>query len=125
MKRAGFAWWLAEVAETALNLSSQGAHHSGPGSEHAKLDGFAVASARQMNLPVRIVILTMHNDELHFNEAINLGVQGYVIKTAPPLKSLTVSVGNCRARVFQPGTIFLLIDSPPPRHPDQQLVRSR
>lgn len=45
------------------------------------LDGFAVARrARQMNLPVRIVILTMHNDELHFNEAISLGIQGYIIK---------------------------------------------
>jgi DNA-binding NarL/FixJ family response regulator len=46
-----------------------------------KLDGFSVARrARQMNLPVRIVILTMHNDELHFNEAISLGIQGYIIK---------------------------------------------
>jgi DNA-binding NarL/FixJ family response regulator len=45
------------------------------------LDGFAVAQrARQMKLPVRIIILTMHKDELHFNEAINLGIQGYLIK---------------------------------------------
>jgi DNA-binding NarL/FixJ family response regulator len=45
------------------------------------LDGFAVAQrAQQMKLPVRIIILTMHKDELHFNEAINLGIQGYLIK---------------------------------------------
>ena len=45
------------------------------------LDGFAVAQrAQQKKLPVKIIILTMHKDELHFNEAINLGVQGYVIK---------------------------------------------
>ena len=33
-----------------------------------------------MKLPVRIIILTMHKDELHFNEAINLGIHGYLIK---------------------------------------------
>lgn len=44
-------------------------------------DGFAVAEqVRQMNLPVKIVILTMHKDELHFNRAVDLGVSGYVIK---------------------------------------------
>src|SRR5229473_2457978 len=46
-----------------------------------KLDGFSIARrVQQMKLPVRIIILTMHRDELHFNEAINLGIQGYVIK---------------------------------------------
>jgi len=45
------------------------------------LDGFAVARlVREMKLPVKLIILTMHNDELHFNEAINLGIQGYVLK---------------------------------------------
>jgi len=46
-----------------------------------ELDGFAVAHrVQQKKLPVKIVILTMHKDELHFNEALNLGIQGYVIK---------------------------------------------
>jgi len=46
-----------------------------------KLDGFSVAQrVQQMKLPVKIIILTMHKDELHFNEAINLGIQGYLIK---------------------------------------------
>ncbi len=46
-----------------------------------ELDGFAVARrARELHLPTHLVILTMHNDELHFNRAIDLGVRGYLIK---------------------------------------------
>ena len=72
----------AEDGETALDLIATHAPTVAvldlnmPG-----LDGFAVAQrAQQMKLPVRIIILTMHKDELHFNEAINLGIQGYLIK---------------------------------------------
>ena len=44
-------------------------------------DGFAVVRAvREQRLSVEVVILTMHKDELHFNEALNLGAKGYVIK---------------------------------------------
>jgi len=46
-----------------------------------ELDGFAVARrVRELELPTRIVILTMHTDELHFRQAIDLGVRGYLIK---------------------------------------------
>lgn len=46
-----------------------------------ELDGFAVTRRMQeLGLTTRIVILTMHNDELHFNRAIELGVRGYLIK---------------------------------------------
>ena len=46
-----------------------------------EMDGFSVARrVREMNLPVKIIILTMHKDELHFNQAIDLGINGYVIK---------------------------------------------
>ena len=46
-----------------------------------ELDGFEVARrARLLNLPVKIVILTMHKDELHFNQAIDVGINGYVVK---------------------------------------------
>ncbi len=46
-----------------------------------EMDGFAVAAeAQKLKLPVKIVILTMHKDELHFNQAIDLAVSGYVIK---------------------------------------------
>jgi len=44
-------------------------------------DGFAVArSLRRLNVPAQVIFLTMHKDEMHFNEALNLGVKGYVIK---------------------------------------------
>lgn len=46
-----------------------------------ELDGFAVArQAQDSRLPTKIVILTMHKDELHFSQAIDLGVRGYLIK---------------------------------------------
>jgi DNA-binding NarL/FixJ family response regulator len=44
-------------------------------------DGFAVArSIRELRLPVMVIFLTMHKDELHLNEALDLGVKGYLIK---------------------------------------------
>ena len=46
-----------------------------------RLDGFAVARRiREERLPARIIILTMHQDEMHFNEALNLGAKGYLVK---------------------------------------------
>lgn len=45
------------------------------------LDGFAVAEqVQKLVLPVQIIILTMHKDELHLNRAIGLGVSGFVVK---------------------------------------------
>src|SRR6267142_3080309 len=72
----------ADNVETALDLIATHAPAAAVlDLNMPKLDGFAVAQrAQQMKLPVRIVILTMHKDELHFNEAINLGIRGYVIK---------------------------------------------
>ena len=44
-------------------------------------DGFAVLrSLQSQHLPTLVIFLTMHKDEMHFNEAINLGVRGYVLK---------------------------------------------
>jgi DNA-binding NarL/FixJ family response regulator len=44
-------------------------------------DGFAVAEqVQKLGLPVQVVILTMHKDELHLNRAIDLGVSGFVVK---------------------------------------------
>ncbi len=54
-------------------------------------DGFAVLRAiREERLPIRVVILTMHKDEMHFNEALNLGAKGYVLKD-----SAAADVVNC------------------------------
>lgn len=54
-------------------------------------DGFAVARAvREQRLTVEVVFLTMHKDEVHFNEALNLGAKGYIIKD-----SAAADVVNC------------------------------
>lgn len=45
------------------------------------LSGFEVArKVKERNLPVKIVFLTMHKDEQIFNESMELGVMGYVLK---------------------------------------------
>jgi len=44
-------------------------------------DGFGVAgAARDRNLKVAIVFLTMHKDEHYLHAALDLGVRGYVLK---------------------------------------------
>lgn len=44
-------------------------------------DGFSIArTIRDSRLPVEIIFLTMYRDELHLNEALGLGVKGYVLK---------------------------------------------
>jgi len=54
-------------------------------------DGFAVLRAvREERLPVEVVFLTMHKDEMHFHEALNLGAKGYVLKD-----SAAADVVNC------------------------------
>ncbi len=46
-----------------------------------QLNGFdLVKEIRRKSLPVKIVFLTMHRDEGLFNEALSLGVRGYVLK---------------------------------------------
>lgn len=46
-----------------------------------KMSGFAVArEIRERKLPVKIVFLTMYQDEDTFNEALDVGVKGYVLK---------------------------------------------
>jgi DNA-binding NarL/FixJ family response regulator len=46
-----------------------------------ELDGFAVAKFVRENFShIQIIFLTIHNDEIMFNEAIDLGAKGYVLK---------------------------------------------
>lgn len=46
-----------------------------------KCDGFQTARRLgEKRLPVAVVFLTMHKDEDAFNEAMNLGVKGFVVK---------------------------------------------
>jgi DNA-binding NarL/FixJ family response regulator len=45
------------------------------------LKGFDVArEIQRQQLPVGIIFLTMHDDESMFNEALNLGAKGYLLK---------------------------------------------
>ena len=56
-----------------------------------ELDGFGVVRAlRDENIDVEVVFLTIHRDEDFFNEAINLGAKGYVLKD-----SALTDIVNC------------------------------
>lgn len=45
------------------------------------MDGFAVARAlREQGLAIAVIFLTIHREEDFFNEALDLGAQGYVLK---------------------------------------------
>ena len=58
------------------------------------LDGFAVARAvKEKHLPIGLIFLTMHNDEDLLNEALDLGVKGYVLKDS----AVTELIGAVRA----------------------------
>ncbi|MBA3711208.1 MAG: response regulator transcription factor [Pyrinomonadaceae bacterium] len=77
-----------------------------------EMDGFAVArQVRKLNLPVRVVILTMHKDELHFNQAIDSGISGYVIKDGAAHEVIncikTVKTGG---RYFSPAVSSFLLN---------------
>jgi DNA-binding NarL/FixJ family response regulator len=47
-----------------------------------ELDGFEVVRAMQedSHLETEIIFLTIHRDEIRFNEAIDLGAKGYILK---------------------------------------------
>ena len=48
-----------------------------------KVDGFELARMiRERNLEVAVIFLTMYRDEEMFNEAIDLGARGYVLKSS-------------------------------------------
>lgn len=56
-----------------------------------ELDGFGVIRAlRREKIEVEVVFLTIHRDEDFFNEAVNLGAKGYVLKD-----SALTDIVNC------------------------------
>jgi DNA-binding NarL/FixJ family response regulator len=58
------------------------------------MDGFAVARiVKDKHLPVELIFLTMYKDEDLFNEAIDLGIKGYVLKDS----AVTELIGAVRA----------------------------
>jgi DNA-binding NarL/FixJ family response regulator len=49
--------------------------------EMPAMDGFAVARAVQDDaIAVNVIIMTMHNDEQTFNKAMDIGINGFVLK---------------------------------------------
>jgi len=67
-----------------------------------KSDGVAVARAlRNKDLPTRLIFLTMHDDEETFQEAMDLGIKGYVLK-----ESAVLDVINC-VRAVAAGQHFI------------------
>lgn len=58
------------------------------------LGGFDVArEVRRQGLPVQIIFLTMYDDERMFNEALNVGAKGYLLKDS----AISDIVGGIRA----------------------------
>ena len=88
-----------------------------------EMDGFSVAGqVQKLNLPVKVIILTMHKDELHVNRAIDLRVGGYVLKDGAVHEIIncikTVKTGR---RYFTPALSSLLLNRSrrPARAPEQ------
>jgi DNA-binding NarL/FixJ family response regulator len=62
-----------------------------------ELDGFEVVRAMQdSNLETEVIFLTIHRDEIRFNEAIDLGAKGYILK-----QSAVESIITCIRTVAQ------------------------
>jgi DNA-binding NarL/FixJ family response regulator len=54
-------------------------------------DGFDVTrELKRQRSPTQVIFLTLHKDEIHFSEALSLGVKGYVIK-----ESAATDIANC------------------------------
>ena len=67
-----------------------------------ELEGFGVArKVDEQSLQTRVVILTMHKDDLHVNQAIDLGVAGYLLKDGA-----TTEVIDCIKTVANGGEYF-------------------
>src|SRR5215510_1270117 len=75
-------------------------------------DGFAVVrAAREAKLAVKVIILTTHNNEELFHRAIDLGVEGYVLKDG----AITEIINAIRAvaagrNYISPGLSTYLLD---------------
>ena len=67
--------------------------------EMPELDGFEVARrARATSAAVKIIILTLHKDALHFQRAKELGVRGYLVK-----EGAATEVFDCLRTVIKGG----------------------
>lgn len=75
-------------------------------------DGFdVVRGLHNKGLPTKVIFLTMHKDEMHFNEAMNLHVDGYVVKDSTAIDIIdcirTVAAGR---RYISPALSYHLLN---------------
>ena len=87
-----------------------------------RLDGFEVTRAvQQRRIPTQVVFLTMHKDEMHLNEALDLGVKGYVLKesAASDISACIKAVAAGQAYVSPELSSLLLDRRGQPRSPLQ------
>ncbi len=65
------------------------------------LGGFAViGEIRRWNLPCRIIVLTMHDEEAIFAKAMSLGVGGYVLKDGAVADIVNCLHAVCRGQSY-------------------------
>lgn len=81
-----------------------------------ELDGFGVAQViRQEQLPVEIIFLTVHRERAFFNQALDLGAKGYILKDSASTDIVTgiraVAAGEC---FTSPALTSYLINRPRP-----------
>ncbi len=64
------------------------------------------------NPEVAVVVLTMHQDDVHLRQAIAAGARGYLLKDADPEAIIRAIVGVSQGQlVFDPGIANTIIDS--------------
>ncbi len=64
------------------------------------------------NPEVAVVVLTMHQDDVHLRQAIAAGARGYLLKDADPEAIVRAIVGVSQGQlVFHPGIANTIIDS--------------
>jgi two-component system, NarL family, response regulator DegU len=72
---------LLDAAEALAQLQTAAPHVAILDVNMPNKDGFALAhEINEQRLPVKLVFLTMYTEERFFNAAIDLGVQGYLLK---------------------------------------------
>src|SRR5215471_7129158 len=74
-------------------------------------DGFAVArAAKELHIATPIIFLTMHKDEHYLYAALDLGVQGYVLKDSAIGEIINCVKSVVAGQIYiSPGLSFLLV----------------
>lgn len=76
------------------------------------MDGFEAAQQLRQRLPkVKVLVLTVHDDEAYLFQALRMGAQGYVVKSAADTELIQAIRAVQRGEVYlQPAAVRLLAD---------------